>query len=140
MQKPRFSGKLGPGLDPCAVIRLPFELADGQEEREIVFVARRWDSVLPAPGRRIPSKCFRGTESACTALVSGSGALPDAATSGSVNVDTPDSALQCDGEWLGCWYQTLAVAVFSGSDSVFTDGQSGGAFGLPLLNQLKVDT
>ena len=37
MHKPRLSGKLSPGLDPCAAIRLPFELADGQE-REIVFI------------------------------------------------------------------------------------------------------
>jgi cellobiose phosphorylase len=37
MYKARLSGKLGPGLDPCTAIRVPFELLDGQQ-REVVFI------------------------------------------------------------------------------------------------------
>ena len=36
MHRLRLSGKVGPALDPCAAIQVPFDLADGQE-REIIF-------------------------------------------------------------------------------------------------------
>ena len=36
LQREQLSGKLGAGLDPCAAIQVPFELADGQEH-EMVF-------------------------------------------------------------------------------------------------------
>jgi len=64
MQKSRLSGKLSPGLDPCAAIRLPFELADGQE-REIVFVLGVGQGVAAASEL---VQRFRGTEAARTAL------------------------------------------------------------------------
>jgi cyclic beta-1,2-glucan synthetase len=37
LSRSRLSGKVGAGLDPCAALQVPFELADGQE-REIVFM------------------------------------------------------------------------------------------------------
>jgi len=36
MTRSRLSGKVGAGLDPCAAIQVPFEIADGQE-REFIF-------------------------------------------------------------------------------------------------------
>ena len=36
MTRSRLSGRVGAGLDPCAAIQVPFDLADGQE-REIIF-------------------------------------------------------------------------------------------------------
>ncbi|TQC98227.1 cyclic beta 1-2 glucan synthetase [Moraxellaceae bacterium AER2_44_116] len=36
LSRAQLSGRVGAGLDPCAAIQVPFELADGQE-REIVF-------------------------------------------------------------------------------------------------------
>jgi len=35
MKQYRLSGRVGAGLDPCAAIQVPIELADGQE-REII--------------------------------------------------------------------------------------------------------
>ena len=37
MMRTKLSGKVGAGLDPCAAMMVPFELADGQE-REIIFL------------------------------------------------------------------------------------------------------
>ena len=36
MEHTRLSNKVGAGLDPCAAMQVPCELADG-EEREIIF-------------------------------------------------------------------------------------------------------
>ena len=118
MQKPRFSGKLGPGLDPCAAIRLPFELADGQE-REIVFVLGVGQG---ASGAADLVRRFRGTEPARTALEAVWHYWTH--TLGSVNVDTPDPALNVMANgWL--LYQTLACRFWARSGYY----QSGGAFG-----------
>ena len=46
MHRTRLSGKTGAGLDPCAAIQVPFDLADGQE-REIVF--RLGAATAPTP-------------------------------------------------------------------------------------------
>jgi cyclic beta-1,2-glucan synthetase len=118
MQKPRFSGKLGPGLDPCAAIRLPFELADGQE-REIVFVLGVGQG---AAGAADMVRRFRGTEPARTSLEAVWHYWTH--TLGTVNVDTPDPALNVMANgWL--LYQTLACRFWARSGYY----QSGGAFG-----------
>jgi cyclic beta-1,2-glucan synthetase len=118
MQKPRLSGKLGPGLDPCAAIRLPFDLADGQE-REIVFILGVGQSAADAADlvRR-----FRGIEPARIALEAVWHYWTH--TLGAVNVDTPDQALNVMANgWL--LYQTLACRFWARSGYY----QSGGAFG-----------
>jgi cellobiose phosphorylase len=118
MYKSRFSGKLGPGLDPCAAIRLPFELFDGQE-REIVFI-------LGAGQNRAQAvdlvQRFRGTEAARTSLEAVWHYWTH--TLGTVNVDTPDQSINVMANgWL--LYQTLACRLWARSGYY----QSGGAFG-----------
>jgi cyclic beta-1,2-glucan synthetase len=118
MHKTRFSGKLGPGLDPCAAIRLPFELADGQE-REIVFVLGLGQGAAAAAEL---VQRFRGTEAARTALEAVWHYWTH--TLGAVNVDTPDQSINVMANgWL--LYQTLACRFWARSGYY----QSGGAFG-----------
>lgn len=114
----RLSGKVGAGLDPCAALQVPFELADGQE-REIVFtlgVGRDLDDVRDLLQR------FRGSTGARDAL--------DAVwqywnhTLGAVQVETLDQSLNVlTNGWL--LYQTLACRLWARSGYY----QSGGAFG-----------
>src|SRR5260370_4805109 len=66
MHKPRLSGKLGAGLDPCSAIRLQFELFDGQE-REIVFILGMARDAVDASNL---VQRYRGTETASAALES----------------------------------------------------------------------
>jgi cyclic beta-1,2-glucan synthetase len=120
MTRARLSNKVGAGLDPCAAIQVPFELADGQE-REITFR-------LGAAGRR-------GIDDA-RAMVH-SLRDPDASrqvlpavhaywaqTLGAVQVNTPDPALNVLANgWL--LYQTIACRLWARSGYY----QSGGAFG-----------
>jgi cellobiose phosphorylase len=118
MYKPRLSGKLGPGLDPCAAIRVPFELADGQE-REIVFILGVGQSTAGAV--QLVQR-FRGTEAARTALEAVWHYWTH--TLGAVNVDTPDQSINVlVNGWL--LYQTLACRLWARSGYY----QSGGAFG-----------
>jgi cellobiose phosphorylase len=118
MHKPRLSGRLGPGLDPCAAIRVPFELLNGQE-REIVFTL----GVGPnAAGAADLMQRFRGAEGARTALESVWHYWTH--TLGAVNVDTPDSSINVmTNGWL--LYQTLACRLWARSGYY----QSSGAFG-----------
>jgi cellobiose phosphorylase len=120
MNRARLSGKVGAALDPCAVIQVSFELADGQE-REIIFR-------LGLAGRRGTDDAskvvhrFRGSAAARGAL--------DAVyqywnhTLGAVQVETPDPSLNVLANgWLV--YQTLACRLWARSGYY----QSGGAFG-----------
>ena len=118
MSRTRLSGKVGAGLDPCAALQVPFDLADGRE-REIVFtlgLGRDIDDVRELVQR------FRGTENARRALEGVWGFWNR--TLGAVHVETPDPAvnLMANG-WL--LYQTLSCR-FWGRTGYY---QSGGAFG-----------
>jgi cellobiose phosphorylase len=118
MHKPRLSGKMGPGLDPCAVIRVPFELLD-EQEREIVFVLGIGQGLAGATDL---VKRFCGTEAARTSLEEVWHYWTH--TLGTVNVDTPDSSINVMANgWL--LYQTLACRLWARSGYY----QSGGAFG-----------
>ncbi|HTD23989.1 MAG TPA: glucoamylase family protein [Terriglobales bacterium] len=118
MYKPRLSGKLGAGLDPCSAIRLQFELFDGQE-REIVFILGVGSDAVDASNL---VQRYRGTEAAHAALESVWHYW--AHTLGTVNVDTPDPSINVMvNGWL--LYQTLACRLWARSGYY----QSGGAFG-----------
>jgi len=118
MRQLRLSGRSGAGLDPCAAIQVPFELAEGQE-REIVFrlgVARDADE-----GHRMIDR-FRGSGGAREALGGVHRYWRNAL--GTVQVSTPEPALDVLANgWLP--YQTLACRVWGRSGYY----QSGGAFG-----------
>ena len=118
MQRARLSGKTGAGLDPCAAIQAPIELADGQES-EVVFVLGAAPNVDEA---RQCMQRFAGPARARQAL--------EAVweywnrTLGAVHVETPDPALDVLANgWLV--YQTLSCRVFGRSGYY----QSGGAYG-----------
>jgi len=112
------SGKVGAGLDPCAAIQVPFELADGQE-REIVFrlgVGRDANDAGNLVHR------FRGSTAARGALEAVRQYWKN--TLGAVQVETPDQSLNVlTNGWL--LYQTLACRLWARSGYY----QSGGAFG-----------
>jgi cyclic beta-1,2-glucan synthetase len=120
MSRLKLSNKVGAGLDPCAAIRVPIDLAEGQE-REIIFR-------LGAAGRR-------GIDDASTMLQhlrepeTLRGSLQAVRTYwthtlGAVQVETPDPALDVLANgWL--LYQTIACRLWARSGYY----QSGGAFG-----------
>ena len=119
LSRTRLSGRLGAGLDPCAAIQVPLELAGGQQ-RDIVFI-------LGVAGRRsadvsnLVQRC-RGTAAAREALDAVHAHWEQ--TLGAVQVDTPDPAVNVLANgWL--MYQTLACRVWARSGYY----QSGGAFG-----------
>ena len=118
MKRTRLSGKVGASLDPCAAIQVSFDLADGQE-REIVFrlgVGRTADEAVKLVQR------FQGSSAARDTLESVRKHWDS--TLGSVQVDTPDPALNVlTNGWLV--YQTLACRLWARSGYY----QSGGAFG-----------
>ena len=118
MTRSWLSGKVGPALDPCAAIQVPFELADGQE-REFIFtlgVGRDADDARNLAYR------FRGSAAA-------RGALEEVwhywnHALGAVQVETPDLSLNVlTNGWL--LYQTLACRLWARSGYY----QPGGAFG-----------
>ncbi len=118
MARSRLSGKTGAGLDPCAALQVPFELADGQEY-EIVFTlgVGRDAAAASALAQR-----FRGASAAHGALEAVWQYWKH--TLGAVQVETPDPALDVLANgWL--LYQTLACRLWARSGYY----QSGGAFG-----------
>jgi cyclic beta-1,2-glucan synthetase len=120
MARSHLSGKVGCGLDPCAAIQVPFDLADGQE-REIVFRLGLGGTPGGDDANRLVHR-LRGGAAARRAL--------EAIwhywnhTLGAVQVETPDSSLNVlTNGWL--LYQTLACRMWARSGYY----QSGGAFG-----------
>ena len=120
LARTHLSGKLGSGLDPCAVIQVGFDLADGQE-RDITF--RLGLGGIPGGDdiNRLVHRS-RGADTARRAL--------EAVwqywnhTLGAVHVETPDESLNVlTNGWLV--YQTLACRLWARSGYY----QSGGAFG-----------
>ncbi|MFN0127423.1 MAG: GH36-type glycosyl hydrolase domain-containing protein, partial [Verrucomicrobiales bacterium] len=112
------SGKTGAGLDPCAALQVPFELAPDQT-RELVFVlgaGRDLEEARQLIGR------FGGSTGARHAL---EGVWEFwKRTLGTVYVETPDAALNVLANgWLE--YQTLACRYWGRSGYY----QSGGAYG-----------
>lgn len=114
----KLSGKLGAGLDPCAAMLLPLELADGQQ-RELVFIFGAGHNLEEV--RHLIQR-FRSSQAARKAL--------DAVTAywtktlGAVQVETPDPAVNIlTNGWLV--YQTLACRMWARSGFY----QSGGAYG-----------
>jgi cellobiose phosphorylase len=118
MTRSRLSGKVGAGLDPCAAIQVPFELAAGQE-REIVFrlgVGRDAEDARNLVHRFGESGGSRGALEAVWQYWKH--------TLGAVHVETPDPSVNVLANgWL--LYQTLACRLWARSGYY----QSGGAFG-----------
>ncbi len=118
MSQSRLSGTVGAALDPCAAIRVPFELADG-EEREIIF---RLGAGGSAEEARDLVRRWRGSAAAHDALAAVRQYWQH--TLGAVQVETPDPALDVLANgWLV--YQILACRVW-GRNAFY---QSSGAFG-----------
>jgi len=118
MSRQRLSGKTGAGLDPCAAIQAPFDLAVGQE-REVMFAlgfGRDMHDAAHLLGR------VRDSATARTALENVWAHWNR--TLGAVQVETPDPMLNVLANgWLV--YQTLACRLWARSGYY----QSGGAFG-----------
>ena len=119
LSRTRLSGRLGAGLDPCAAVQVPFDLADGQQ-RDIVFI-------LGVAGRR--SADVSNLVQSCRGAAAARETL-DAVhahwqqTLDVVQIDTPDPAVNVLANgWL--MYQTIACRLWARSGYY----QSGGAFG-----------
>ena len=118
MGQASLSGRLGPGLDPCGAIQLPFELAPG-ETREVVF---RLGAARDQTGASDLVQRFRGSAAAAAAL--DEVRMHWHWTLGKVQVRTPDPAVDVLANgWL--IYQVIASR-FWGRSGYY---QSGGAFG-----------
>jgi cellobiose phosphorylase len=118
MRCQRLSGKVGAGQDPCGVVQVGFNLAEG-EERETSFRLGVGRSLADA---QILIRRFRRADAGRTAL-EGVWAYWNR-TLGTVNVDTPDPAVNVLANgWL--LYQTLSCRLW-GRTGFY---QSGGAYG-----------
>lgn len=118
MRRKRLSGRTGAGLDPCAALQAPIELADRQV-REIVFV---FGAARDSGEARYFIERFGGTAGARQALETVWGYWNH--TLGAVHVKTPDPALNVLANgWL--LYQTLSCRLWGRSGYY----QSGGAYG-----------
>jgi cellobiose phosphorylase len=118
LRRVRLAGRVGAGLDACAAIQVPFELAAGQT-RKIVFRLGMGRSTDEA-GQLVQR--FRGTFARQEALEAVHAHWKS--TLGAVQVNTPDTALNLLANgWL--MYQTLACRMWARSGYY----QSGGAYG-----------
>jgi cellobiose phosphorylase len=119
LQRVKLSDRLGAGLDPCAALMTPFELAPG-ETRELVFMLGVADTRNENVSHLI--QVSRGGQAAHAALEAVHAYW--ARTHGGLQVDTPDPAFNVLANgWL--LYQTLACRLWARSGYY----QSGGAFG-----------
>jgi cyclic beta-1,2-glucan synthetase len=118
LTRTKLSGKVGAGLDPCAAIQVPFEIADGQQ-RELVFILGAGNNLDEA--RRLIGQ-FRSSQGARQAQ---EGVWHYwTRTLGTVHVETPDPSVNILANgWL--LYQTLACRMWARSGFY----QSGGAYG-----------
>jgi cellobiose phosphorylase len=118
MKRKHLSGKVGAGLDPCAAIQVPFDLADG-EEKEIVFILGLGRNVDSA---RKLAHSFRDASAAHEALDSVRQYWKQ--TLSAVQIKTPNTSLNVLANgWL--LYQTLVCRLWARTGNY----QSGGAFG-----------
>jgi cyclic beta-1,2-glucan synthetase len=118
MDQAHLSGRAGAGLDPCAALQVPFELADGQDH-ELVFLLGVGKDREEA--RQLVRR-FGGSSEARTALEGVWEFWKH--TLGTVHAETPDPALNfLVNGWLE--YQTLACRYWARSGYY----QSGGAYG-----------
>ena len=118
MSLPRLSGKVGAALDPCAAIRVPFELADGQD-CEVIF---RLGAARNGDDARHVAESFRGSAAARGAFEVVTNYWKH--TLGAVRVETPDPFIDMLANgWL--LYQTMACRLW-GRTAFY---QSSGAFG-----------
>jgi cellobiose phosphorylase len=118
LRRARLSGKVGAALDPCGAIQVAFDLPDGQE-RETSF--RLGLGRSQADMQELVQR-FRRVDSSRIAL-EGVWAHWNR-TLGSVNVDTPDPAVNVMANgWL--LYQTLSCRIWARTGFY----QSSGAFG-----------
>lgn len=118
MDRRKLSGKIGAGLDPCAAILVPMELADGQQ-RELVFIFGAGQNLDEA--QHLIQR-FRSSQAARKALEGVTTFW--AQTLGAVQVETPDPSVNMLANgWL--LYQTLACRMWARSGFY----QSGGAYG-----------
>ena len=118
MDRSALSGRLGPGLDPCAAIQVPFELGK-DETREVIF---RLGTAHDAKGATELVQRYRGSVAAATTL--DEVRMHWRWTLGKVQVNTPEVAVNALANgWL--MYQVIA-ARFWGRSGYY---QSGGAFG-----------
>jgi cellobiose phosphorylase len=114
----RLSGRLGPGLDPCAAMQVTLALADGAE-REVVFVLGAGDSSAEATAL---AQAHRGVAAARVALEEVWAYWHDRL--GVLYAETPDPALNVlMNGWLP--YQVLSCRLWGRSGFY----QSGGAYG-----------
>ena len=118
MSRVRLSGKVGPALDPCAAIRIPLDLAPG-EERELIF---RLGAGRGADDASDLALRFRGSDAARSALEAVWQFWNQ--TLGAVSVETPDPSLDVLANgWL--LYQAVACRLWARTGYY----QPGGAFG-----------
>ncbi|MGA9851914.1 MAG: glucoamylase family protein [Gammaproteobacteria bacterium] len=118
MKRTRLSGKVGPALDPCAAIQVPFELVDGQE-REIIFRLGVGQNMKEASDL---VQHFRGSAAARDAFKSVQQYWQH--TLGAVQVETPDPSVNVLANgWL--LYQVISCRLW-GRTAFY---QPSGAFG-----------
>ena len=118
MSVPRLSCRVGAALDPCAAIRVPFEVADGQD-REIIF---RLGAAGNGDDTRALVQRFRGSAAARGALEAVTNYWKHALDA--IRVETPDLSVNVLANgWLV--YQTMSCRLW-GRSAFY---QSSGAFG-----------